>query len=156
VSPAWPRTILLALAVAATGLGAEFAAAERGYYKWLDARGNPQHSDRPPPAGVEYEFVSTETGLRRRVENDEASGQVPPAPAVPAATRPARPAGEAQAAIEKDPEMCDKAKANLDTLNSTARVRIRDDDGIRYLTEDEKEVQRQRAQNLINIHCSSS
>ena len=40
--------------------------ADKGYYKWTDARGNPQHSDRPPPAGVEYEFVSTDTGLTRR------------------------------------------------------------------------------------------
>ena len=155
MSASWPKIALLSLSVVAASLTAEFAAAEKGYYKWLDSRGNPQHSDRPPPVGVEYEFVSTETGLRRRVDSDDVSQRGATAPAAPPAPVPTRTAAEEQVAIEKDPALCDRAKANMDTLNSTARVRIRDKDGIRYLSEEEKEVQRQKAQNLINIHCSS-
>ena len=128
--------------------------AEPGYYKWLDARGNPQHSDRPPPAGVEYEFISTETGLRRRVTAEESGSGDASTPSMPAVARPTPTAADQQAVIKKDPSLCDKAKANLDTLNSNARVRIRDDNGIRYLSEDEKQTQRQKAQDLIDVHCS--
>jgi hypothetical protein len=155
VSSSWSKIALLALSVAVSGLGAEYAAAEKGYYKWLDSRGNPQHSDRPPPAGVDYEYISTETGLSRRVERDSAKAEGSSAPSMPPTTTRRAPATETQAAIKKDPALCDKARANLDTLNSNARVRIRDDDGIRYLTEEEKAVQRQRAQDLIDVHCSS-
>lgn len=129
--------------------------AEAGYYKWLDSRGNPQHSDRPPPPGVEYEFVSTDSGLRRRVSADEnQSGSSASALPTTAAATPT--AAEQQLKIEKDPAICDRAKANLDTLNSEARVRIRDGDDIRYLTPEERDIQRQKASDLIAVHCSSS
>ncbi len=139
-----------------TSLPVSLALAEKGYYKWNDARGNPHHSDRPPPAGVEYEFISTETGLTRRVSAEESraaarntgAASMPP-PAVDAPN-----AAEEQAQIEKNPELCDQARANLDTLNSKARVRIRDQDGtIRYLTPEEKEAQRQKARDLMAVHC---
>ncbi len=151
----WPTYVFFALALVVAGLGSPSAFAERGYYKWVDSRGNPQHSDRPPPPGVEYEFISTETGFRRRVTKEEASQGGSSAPAMPAAPRPTPTAAEQQVAIEKNPELCDRAKANLDTLNSNARVRIRDGDDIRYLTDEEKEVQRQKAQDLIAVHCNS-
>ncbi len=129
--------------------------AEKGYYKWIDERGNPHHSDRPPPAGVEYEFVSTESGLVRRVSAEENTDN-PPGWETSAPVGSETPnAAEQQAAVEKDPAICDQARANLDTLGSLARIRIRDDDGIRYLTEEEKEVQRKKAQDLIAVHCGS-
>lgn len=132
------------------------ALAEEGYYKWVDGRGNPVHSDRPPPSGTEYEFVSTQSGLTRRVTAEENTTN-PPGWAVSDDNNDGKPqnAAEEQAAIPKDPALCDQARANLDTLNSKARVRIRDDSGIRYLTEEEKNVQRKKAQDLIAVHCSS-
>ena len=131
-------------------------AADKGYYKWMDAKGNPQHSDRPPPAGVEYEFISTKSGLTRRVSASESDGREygSSAPAMPVSEEDGPNMAEQQAAVEKDPAMCDQARANLDTLNSMARVRIRDDNGIRYLSEEEKDFQRQRANDLIAIHCN--
>jgi hypothetical protein len=151
----WPNFVVFLLLLAAVGFGSPSALAERGYYKWVDARGNPQHSDRPPPPGVEYEFVSTETGLRRRVVQEDREGGESSAPAMPTAASPPSTAAEQQVAIEKDPALCDKARANLDTLNSNARVRIRDGDEIRYLTEEEKDIQRRKAQDLIAVHCGS-
>lgn len=129
------------------------AMAEEGYYKWVDARGNPVHSDRPPPAGVEYEFVSTRSGLTRRVTAEENTSNPPGWEGSNPVGSDQPNAAEQQAAIEKDPALCDQARANLDTLNSKARVRIRDDDGIRYLTEEEKSVQRKKAEDLIAVHC---
>jgi hypothetical protein len=151
------RCAALALLVAASGLLGPAALAEKGYYKWMDPKGNPQHSDRPPPTGVEYEFISTDTGLSRRVSAEESRTRANPdtdnAPP-PTGGAPADTGDSDQVAIEKDPALCDQARANLDTLQSKARVRIRDDQGIRYLTEEEKEVQRQKARDLIAVHCN--
>jgi len=150
------QAILVCLIVGSATLGPS-ALAEKGYYKWMDAKGNPQHSDRPPPAGVEYEYVSTDTGLRRRVSAEEsrANEAARNAPGTPTDDdEPTQTAAEDQVLVEKDPALCDQARANFDTLQSKARVRIRDDDGIRYLTEEEKDVQRKRAQDLIAHHCN--
>jgi len=140
----------------ATLLAIAPASAEEGYYKWTDAKGNPHHSDRPPPAGVEYEFVSTGSGLKRRVSAGASDGREygsgTPAMPAPADDQPTE--ADRQAAIEKDPALCEQARGNLQTLNGMVRVRIRDDNGIRWLTDEEKEFQRQRAQDLIEIHCN--
>jgi hypothetical protein len=148
------RIAVMALVLAGASLSVSVTAVEKGYYKWTDSGGRPQHSDRPPPTGVDYEFISTETGLSRRVTRAETS-----TPEKVAAPTPKKSAADTRdndpVAIEKNPELCDNARANLDTLNSKARVRIRDDDGaIRYLTPDEKDIQRQKAQDLIAVHCS--
>jgi hypothetical protein len=135
------------------GTGGSVAFAEKGYYKWADERGNPQHSDRPPPPGTAYEFVSTDTGMRRKVDADTSGDATSSAPSLPAVARPSTTEAEKQAAVEKDSALCDRARANLDTLNSRARVRIRDKDEIRYLTDEEKDIQRRKAQDLIDIHC---
>ena len=152
-----PKVALLALLVAASLLLGSHALAEKGYYKWMDSSGNPQHSDRPPPTGVEYEFISTDTGMSRRISagqsrTRETGGMDGPA-SPDAATRTPSVAGD-QVVVEKNPALCDQARANLDTLQSSARVRIRDDEGIRYLSEEEKDVQRRKARDLIAVHCN--
>jgi hypothetical protein len=152
------KFVLLALIVVGMSLPATVVAIEKGYYKWVDSGGRPQHSDRPPPPGIVYDFVSTDTGLTRHVTLEEMKATDGTNVSRPASSRTKKkkpvPTG-AQLAAEKNPQLCDHARANLDTLDSKARVRIRDGDGsIRYLTPDEKDVQRQKAQDLIAVHCS--
>jgi len=126
------------------------------YYRWQDERGKLVVSDRPPQdEAITYEVVSPSTSLVRRVEPGE--GAVPPE-VVP------RPGNEfdqvdtseqSMQVVKKNPETCARAKSNLETLNTTARIRIRDaDDGqLRYLTEDEKEAQRAKAREVMRTHC---
>jgi hypothetical protein len=129
--------------------------AEEGYYKWTDERGNPQLSDRPPASGVEYEYISTDTGMKRRVSAQPTTSSSTPAPALPKPAPPATTLAEEQTKIKKNPAYCDQAKANLDTLNSSARVRIRATDGeIRYLSEEEKDIQRRKAKDMMAVHCN--
>lgn len=144
--------LLLALSLA----GSAAFAGEKGYYKWQDARGKLQLSDRPPPNGIEYEFVSDDSGLSRRMSADEPrADNLPSSTAQPTEIKDTRNEAEKRTTIEKNPALCDQAKGNLDTLNSKARVRIRDADGsIRYLSEAEKEEQRQKARDLSAVHCS--
>ena len=48
-----------ALLVLLLTAGSLAAVAATNYYRWIDERGNTIHSDRPPPAGVDYEVVRT-------------------------------------------------------------------------------------------------
>ena len=57
--------------------------------------------------------------------------------------------------VKKNPESCARATANLETLNTSARIRIRDPETgeLRFISEDEKELQRQKAVETIRVHC---
>jgi hypothetical protein len=133
------------------------AAAEDTYYRWRDAQGKLVVSDRPPQdSQIEYEVVSQRSNLMRRVSPGE--GAVPPE-VVP------RPGNEftqvdsnvpRMEAIARNPESCARATANLETLNSTARIRIRDEETgeLRFLSEEEKEVQRTKARDIMRVHCN--
>lgn len=145
------QNVFVLVLLLAFNLFASSISAAEGYYKWQDTHGNPQHSDRPPPSGVAYEYVSTETGMKRRVEAS-ANTNASAAPAMPAAVKTENVA-EKQAKIAKNPEYCEQARSNLETLNSSARVRIRENDEVRYLTEEEKDIQRRKANDTIAVHC---
>lgn len=153
--------LFLALLVLAAGFSTTLHAQD-SYYRWKDERGNMVVSDRPPEASIEYEVFSTGSSRFRRVSPGEG--------AVPAETT-SRPGNRFQTrdnadddasmdtvAVEvlpeKDPEICDRARQNLETLETAARIRVRDEAGeLRYLTEDEIAVQRQNAQDNIDVHC---
>ena len=123
------RGSLYAVLAALLATASLASASGNTYYRWSDERGNPVHSDRPPPKGVDYEVVSTNSRLVRKVSSEEG--------AVPAETDPGpNPSNKSEqyekknpAAIKKNPEFCQQAQENLDTLESAARVRIRDDAG---------------------------
>lgn len=150
-------TLLFAvLLTVASSMPESAVSAEIGYYKWTDKKGYPHHSDRPPAPGIEYEFIGTESGLRRHVTAEESRDEGrPSAPGTRNPTEAEQRAIERAVAVVKDPALCDQAKANIDTLNSKARVRIRDaDGGIRYLDEEERDVQRRKARDLMVVHCN--
>jgi hypothetical protein len=146
------QTCVLTAAAVLLTISSLSANAGRDYYRWMDERGNPVHSDRPPPKGIDYEVVSTGSSLTRQVDAEEG--------AVPAETKPRvgnefeRVNTEQTQAVEKNPEYCQRARENLATLNTAARIRVRNDQGeYRYIDEEEKEVQRQRARDSIAAHC---
>jgi hypothetical protein len=125
------------------------------YYRWKDERDRLVVSDRPPQdPSIEYEVVSPRSSLVRRVSPGE--GAVPPE------TTP-RPGNEfervdpdaGESRVPKNPETCARAQSNLATLETAARIRIRDPETgeLRYLSEEEKEEQRERARSNIRIHC---
>ena len=123
------------------------------YYRWLDASGTPVSSDRPPPAGVEYDVITTNTNQRLSSRTAE-----PAAPGV--ATGDAERSSEQQSASaapagpEKDPEACATARKNLETLNSHARIRVPDGNGnYRFLNEEEKAQQLAHSQSAIAHYC---
>lgn len=153
------RKLLLipALATLCISLAWPLASTAAGtYYRWKDDRGKLVVSDRPPvDDSITYEVVSPNSTLVRRV--NPGKGAVPPE------TDP-RPGNEFDQVdtreeqvqvAKKNPEMCARAEANLETLNTAARVRIRDEDTgqLRFLTEEEKEAQREKARSIERVHC---
>ena len=144
---------ILALLIFTSGLvlsGNPPAVAET-YYRWIDDRGNPVHSDRPPPKGVAYDVVSTDSSLIRTVDPD--IGAVPKK-VKPTVSNDFEPVETKEVMIEKNPEYCARARQNLATLNGPARIRLRNEQGeYRYIDEEEKAAQRQHAQETIAIHC---
>ncbi|MEE4277503.1 MAG: DUF4124 domain-containing protein [Halieaceae bacterium] len=145
----------LILGALAAVLSAPALSQQGTYYRWKDERDRLVVSDRPPQdPSIEYDVVSPRSSLVRRVSPGQ--GAVPPE------TTP-RPGNEFEqvetggstVTVDKNPEACARAQANLETLNTTARIRIRDPETgeLRFISEEEKEVQRQKARDTIRVHC---
>lgn len=153
---------LLMLMAFALGPGAHGA---DKYYRWKDERGRMVVSDRPPTGdAVDYEVVSmgSTTLVRRAPPGEEALAPereatpgAPPGPAVAPGSQGGDTPQETMEVITRDPEICAQAQTNLKTLNTSARIRMRDRDTgePRFISEEEREIQRQKAQDTINVHC---
>ena len=125
---------------------------DNNHYRWLDDRGNPVYSDRAPPKGVDYEVVSAGSSLKRVVSAEEG--------AVPLETEPRVgndfdqvDTAKAQRS-KKNPELCQRARKNLEALTSSPQVKVRNDQGeVRLLTPEEMEIQQQTAKAQISVYC---
>jgi hypothetical protein len=145
------RAIALPVLLVALSCGYHPHSAAETYYRWVDDRGNPVHSDRPPPQGIEYEVVSTDTSLRRPVEADQ--GAVPKQ-VVPTASNDFEPVEPMKLTTIKNPEYCARARENLETIDVVPRIRTRDDQGeMRILTPEDREAERQKALAAIEAYC---
>ncbi len=155
IKQSFSATLIAALAVL---LALPATAASSTYYRWKDDQGNLVMSDRPPAdSSIEFETVGPDGSLRRAPAAD--GGGTASSRGAGGSATPAREAGEAEAAAPSsspppDPELCAKARANLRTLESAARIRMQGDDGeMRFLDDEEREAQRQEALRAIEAHC---
>ena len=111
-------------------------------YTWTDSKGVVHFGERPPK-NVKATLVKTRTG-----HSDPTPAATPPANANTTATTATQPTSF------KDPERCAKARNNLNVLNSVARIKTVNEDGITvYLTEEDKAQQRIIAQQMIDEAC---
>ncbi len=144
---------LLAAALCLSGLASLHTGAGETYYRWLDSQGNPVNSDRPPPAGIDYEIIAVSPSMMRQVttgqpaeasSNRAAGGSAPVQDTV----------AEQKIVVVKNPETCRLARENLHTLNTYARIREPDGQGsFRFIDEDEKAARRKQAETLIEQNC---
>jgi hypothetical protein len=127
------------------------ASAGNGLYHWINDRGEPLYSDRPPPKGVNYEVVSIKTQSKRIVSAEEG---VVPASVTSTAGNEFEEVSTAPEPI-KSPEMCNRAQTNLESLTSSDKVRVRNEQGeVRYLTPEEVAVERKTAREQIEVYCN--
>lgn len=145
------HTLGLVALLSVLGSLSSAAQADTVLYRWLDDRGQPVHSDRPPPAGTDYEVISTRSSLVRPVDGGE--GAVPPE-VEPRVGNEFEPVSKAPPKSEKNPELCQRARDNLQTLDTRARIRVRNDQGeYHFLDEEEKEQRREEARDAITRFC---
>ena len=140
--------LLLAVLVAAP------VSADQSYYRWLDPQGNPVNSDRPPPPGTDYEIVTMKGSVSVSSDRSDSSGRA--LDTAPKADQPEDRAADSLPRMEvvKNPEACEAARKNLETLNSYARIRIPDGQGnYRFISEEEKNAEREKAQAVIDQNC---
>lgn len=114
-------------------------------YTWTDAKGTVHFGERPPK-NVKATLVKTRTG-----HSD-------PTPEQAAAAQASNNTGATAAANNqqslKDPERCARAKENLAMLNSVARIKTTNAEGVAvFLTEEDKTKQREIAQQIIDQAC---
>lgn len=122
-------------------------AGKSGYYRWIGADGE-IHFGQKPPAGTPYEFIESQTG-RRAPDSSDSSTEKESSETQPPAT-------SMQILPPKDPVICERAQNNMLSLQAAgARIRATAKNGeVRYLSPEEIEVQKLRAQEAIDIHCN--
>ena len=114
--------------------------ADETYYRWLDAQGETIISDRPPAPGVDYEIVSTRSTFSQTVSGEGEAEE--------------EPVEEATVGNQADAEWCRIAKENLETLKTTKRVTMRDDNGeLKLLSKEEQDEQIAFTQEQVNAYC---
>jgi hypothetical protein len=119
----------------------------------VNDRGDPVYSDRPPPKGIDYEVVSTDSGLKRQVSGSEG--------AVPRENHPRVgnefKAVESEAKSKKNEALCNRATENFEALSGSREIQVRDGNGeVRTLSPEEKEVSRQSAKAQVSVYCKDT
>lgn len=134
--------ILMVSGILLTCISLGSAAKDGKVYTWKDSKGVIHYGERPPK-DVQAKLVKTRTG----------HSDPTPAPAKSAATSSA-PASNVAAEQPKDPERCKQAQENLNLLNTVARIRTQNAEGITvYMTEDDKAAERAKMQQIIEQDC---
>jgi hypothetical protein len=122
-------------------------------YRWRAADGTLVISDRPPPdVNVPHEEVNVGQESRTTIWDRPGEKEDANLRDLIPGTEERQPA--AATVFEKDPELCEKARSNLETLNTFPRIRIQNAQGeVEFLSEEAKAAQRREAERIIRIHC---
>ena len=150
------KTLLIASLFTALVVSSLNSYAEKnGYYRWSDDEGK-THFTQQPPNGRSSVFIKTSSGYSSggSIDSDQAPGQSEGA-SDDIAKEEAIPE-KMEVLPPKNPELCSKAKANMQSLATNGtRIRISNADGSsRFLNSEEINEQKNRAQEVINVHCN--
>ncbi|MDR7091122.1 DUF4124 domain-containing protein [Cellvibrio fibrivorans] len=122
--------------------------AKEKVYTWTDSKGTVHYGERPPK-DVKATLVQTRTG-----HSDPTPAQIAASQPKAEPTPPAEDPRAVQAAALKNPKRCAAAKENLNILNTVARIRTTNEQGIVVpLTEEDKVQQRIATQKVIDQTC---
>lgn len=133
---------LIGFCLAALALSQSAMAAK--VYTWKDKNGVVHYGERPPK-DVQATLINARTGHSEPTPAQIAASQPKPAPTE---------AAREQVASLKDPVRCATAKENLEILNTVARIKTTNAEGIAViLTEEDKAQQRITTQKVIDQAC---
>ncbi|MGM0571653.1 DUF4124 domain-containing protein [Marinobacter sp.] len=149
------RLILMAAIVLLTPA---MGLADSSVYRWTDENGVVHFGDREP-AGGSADRVSVKTGTSSRNSDRKSFQEQVEALDERKAERDRR---ENESAVEEARRKqrdarCDTARANLQAINSNARIRVADADGEqRYLTPEEIQEKRAEFETIVEESCDDN
>ena len=147
----YSRYTLRALLFAVVAGSSFNSLADSGYYRWLDSQGNPILSDVPPPEGTDYEMLGTQSFSEAAASQAEAAQPDSESTVDSDITQDT---SAASGKYEKDSELCQIARTDLDTLTNSENVKTRNELGEeRFMTPEEMEVGRQTVRAKIDVYC---
>ena len=145
-------TICVVLACSAFG--------EADYYTWVDENGVTNYAEKKPP-GYQARYVTSATRFGYRKVKAEAPQDLDEAPQQQATVDPDKVIAEERAKFEavlaeEKRFNCDIGKKNLTRLETFARIRIKDDDGVeRLMTQSEMDEKKIESRTLIKENCKA-
>jgi type IV secretory pathway VirB10-like protein len=157
-------------------IGLVLAASAHAQWKWKDAKGNMQYSDRPPPSGTpDKDILQRPPSSQARITVVPAGQEAPAAASAPqaAASAPTKAELDAAARQKQDQdreatrqkeeerrvaaqrrENCGRAQASLRDLQSGNRITRTNEAGERVFMDDvQRQAEVERARNLITSEC---
>lgn len=149
------RLILLAL----IALAAPALASADSVYRWKDENGVVHFGDREP-AGRSSERVSVKTG---KSSDSGGGGRLPAREQVQALeeSQAERERRQKETAVERARRKqrdarCQTAQANLQAINSNARIRVTEDNEQRYLSSEEIAEKKQQFEQIVEENCETA
>ncbi len=137
-------TATLTLGLACFLVASHVSAAKEKFYKWTDAKGQTHYSQHPP-GNTPVEVLKSETGHSDPVNYATAPGSKDEKKEV---------GKEEIKSTPKDKERCELARKNAETLNTYARIRVKQDDGeYRFITPEEHKQKLEEANHAIGESC---
>ena len=149
------RASLAALTLAVCFTASTFTvglAAESVYYRWKDANGNIQLSDRPPSGDIPFDTITSRSNSHssRKIGPEISGTETLPE----GAKRAIGETASKEIAAPKNPELCASAKGNLEALENFIRIRVQDESGaFRILSPEEKEAEKDKAKKIMRDNC---
>ncbi len=118
-------------------------------YKWKDAEGKIHYSDTPPPADAKITQLKMQAG-----DQPVSSVASPKAPPIVGKSASAAEASAPQAQSEKDPKICQQAKARKTFLSSGQLTKTVNEKGeVEFLNEQKRNAELAEAQKAIERFC---
>lgn len=138
-------TATLALCLACIFAASKGFSATDKVYKWTDAKGHTHYAQRPP-LDTKTETIRPATGHSEPVKYET--------PSATTNTQPETNNSNTVAINKFNAERCEKARQNAEVLNTTARIRVKGDDGeYSYLSTEERAQKLDEANQAIKESC---
>ena len=126
-------------------------------YRWVDDKGNPVLSDRPPPTGTPYTEIEIKTGLKRYAES---TTEAPEPPSVTTELTTQQSTALAVADVNESvlpsasQRECAALDADIERLTNYPRIIVRDEVGEEHLlSPEERAIRLEEALAIAETFC---
>ena len=126
-------------------------------YRWVDDKGNPVLSDRPPPTGTPYREIEIKTGLKRYAESTTEAPE-PPSVTIELTTQQSTALAVADVNESVLPSAsqreCAALDADIERLTNYPRIIVRDEVGEEHLlSPEERAIRLEEALAFAETFC---